>query len=216
MARIIPSIEHLRLRPAIAALERQHGRELTIAALREAAGRLAGDAAWSGPAGRAAADLVSGLEAAAPDGPVSVRRDDVAEIMRQLMEGVAVRPPGGGHPRVFVWGLIEARLQRADLTILGGLNEGVWPGIPAPDPWLAPKIRAGRRLVISAHGNSIRALVKYLDNISDPDIVGLNIPNGIPLVYELDVDLKPIRHYYLGDAQAVAKAAAAVAAQGKA
>ena len=69
---------------------------------------------------------------------------------------------------------------------------------------------------MAAHGNSIRALVKYLDKISDDDIVGLNIPNGIPLVYELDDNLAPIRHYYLGDAEAAAKAAAAVAAQGKA
>ena len=75
---------------------------------------------------------------------------------------------------------------------------------------------AGKRIVVAAHGNSIRALVKYLDGISDDDIVGLNIPNGIPLVYELDADLKPLRHYYLGDAEAAAKAAAAVAAQGKA
>jgi 2,3-bisphosphoglycerate-dependent phosphoglycerate mutase len=75
---------------------------------------------------------------------------------------------------------------------------------------------AGKRMVMAAHGNSIRALVKYLDGISDTDIVNLNIPNGIPLVYELDADLKPIRSYYLGDAEAAAKAAAAVASQGKA
>jgi 2,3-bisphosphoglycerate-dependent phosphoglycerate mutase len=81
---------------------------------------------------------------------------------------------------------------------------------------IAPAIKAGKRVVIAAHGNSIRALVKYLDNISDSDIVGLNIPNGIPLVYELDAELKPIRHYYLGDAEAAARAAAAVASQGKA
>jgi hypothetical protein len=74
----------------------------------------------------------------------------------------------------------------------------------------------GPALVIAAHGNSIRALVKYLDGIADDDIVGVNIPNGIPLVYELDAELKPIRSYYLGDAEAVAKAAAAVANQGKA
>ena len=80
---------------------------------------------------------------------------------------------------------------------------------------IAPSITSGKRVLIAAHGNSIRALVKYLDNISDDDIVGLNIPNGIPLIYELDADLKPIRHYYLGDADAVAAAAAAVAAQGK-
>ena len=81
---------------------------------------------------------------------------------------------------------------------------------------LAPAIKAGKRVVVAAHGNSIRALVKYLDKISDDDIVGLNIPNGIPLVYELDEALQPIRHYYLGDAEAAAKAAAAVASQGKA
>ena len=70
--------------------------------------------------------------------------------------------------------------------------------------------------MVAAHGNSIRALVKYLDNIGDAEIVGLNIPNGIPLVYELDADLKPIKSYYLGDADSIAKAAAAVASQGKA
>jgi 2,3-bisphosphoglycerate-dependent phosphoglycerate mutase len=81
---------------------------------------------------------------------------------------------------------------------------------------MAPAIREGRRVLVAAHGNSIRALMKYLDNISDIEIVKLNIPNGIPLVYELDADLKPLRHYYLGDAEAAAKAAAAVANQGKA
>ncbi len=85
-------------------------------------------------------------------------------------------------------------------------------------PWwqqeAAPTIKSGKRVIIAAHGNSLRALVKYLDNISDQDIVELNIPTGVPLVYELDDELKPIRHYYLGDAEAVAKAAAAVAAQG--
>lgn len=81
---------------------------------------------------------------------------------------------------------------------------------------IAPTIRSGKRVLIVAHGNSLRALVKYLDNIPDEEIVGLNIPTGIPLVYELDADLKPLTHYYLGDPEAVAKAAAAVAAQGKA
>ena len=81
---------------------------------------------------------------------------------------------------------------------------------------IAPTIRRGQRLLISAHGNSMRALVKYLDGISDADIVGVNIPNGIPLVYTLDADLKPIAKRYLGDAEAVAAAAAAVAAQGQA
>jgi 2,3-bisphosphoglycerate-dependent phosphoglycerate mutase len=88
--------------------------------------------------------------------------------------------------------------------------------IPFWNDSMAPAIKAGKRIVVAAHGNSIRALIKYLDNISDDAIVNLNIPNGIPLVYELDANLKPIKHYYLGDAEAAAKAAAAVASQGKA
>ncbi|MBI5934048.1 MAG: 2,3-diphosphoglycerate-dependent phosphoglycerate mutase [Chloroflexi bacterium] len=80
---------------------------------------------------------------------------------------------------------------------------------------VAPAIKSGKRLLVVAHGNSIRALVKYLDDISDAEITELNIPTGVPLVYELDEALKPIRHYYLGDADEVAKAAAAVAEQGK-
>ena len=81
---------------------------------------------------------------------------------------------------------------------------------------LAPAIQSGRRVLVVAHGNSIRALVKYLDTISESEITELNIPTGIPLVYELDANLKPLKSYYLGDADAVAKAAAAVANQGKA
>lgn len=84
--------------------------------------------------------------------------------------------------------------------------------------WLtvaAPDIRMGKKLIIAAHGNSLRALVKYLDNVPDSEIVELNIPTGIPLVYELDAELKPIKHYYLGDSEAVAAAQAAVANQGK-
>jgi len=79
-----------------------------------------------------------------------------------------------------------------------------------------PKIRHGKRLIIAAHGNSLRALVKYLDGISDDEIVSLNIPTGVPLVYELDEDLKPIKSYYLGDADAIKAAQEAVANQGKA
>jgi ATP-dependent helicase/nuclease subunit B len=129
-----------------------------LAALREAATRLAGDAAWSGPAGRAAAELIAELEAAAPDGPRTVRADALPVLLRQMMDAIAVRPPQGGHPRISIWGLLEARLQHADLMILGGLNEGSWPAIPAPDPWLAPRIRADlglpgldRRIGLAAH-----------------------------------------------------------------
>lgn len=80
---------------------------------------------------------------------------------------------------------------------------------------LAPMIKTGKRMLIAAHGNSMRAMVKYLDNVSDAEIPELNIPTGVPLVYELGDDLRPFRHYYLGDPEAIAKAAAAVANQGK-
>ena len=78
-----------------------------------------------------------------------------------------------------------------------------------------PSLKEGKRIIIAAHGNSLRALVKYLDNVSDEDIVRLNIPTGIPLVYELDDNLKPIKHYYLGDPEAVKKAIDSVAKQTK-
>ena len=96
------------------------------------------------------------------------------------------------------------------------LKDTVARVVPFWSESMAPAIRAGKRVVVAAHGNSIRALIKHLDGISDSDIVSLNIPNGIPLVYEFDAEMKPVRHYYLGDAEAAAKAAAAVAAQGKA
>ncbi len=88
--------------------------------------------------------------------------------------------------------------------------------VPYWNEQIAPAIKAGKRVLISAHGNSLRALIRHLDNLSDDEIVKLNIPTGQPLVYELDADLKPIRHYYLGDPDAIAAAMAAVAAQGKA
>jgi 2,3-bisphosphoglycerate-dependent phosphoglycerate mutase len=109
-----------------------------------------------------------------------------------------------------------AKLQPEHVPLTECLKDTVARVMPFWNEALAPALKAGKRVVVAAHGNSIRALVKYLDNISDNDIVGLNIPNGIPLVYELDDDLKPIRHYYLGDAEAAARAAAAVASQGKA
>ena len=108
-----------------------------------------------------------------------------------------------------------AKLQPGQLPLTECLKDTVERVMPFWTEAMAPAIKAGKRIVVVAHGNSIRALVKYLDNISDTDIVGLNIPNGIPLVYELDENLKPLRSYYLGDQEAAAKAAAAVAAQGK-
>jgi 2,3-bisphosphoglycerate-dependent phosphoglycerate mutase len=108
-----------------------------------------------------------------------------------------------------------AKLQPGQVPLTECLKDTVARVMPFWNEALAPAIKLGKRVVVAAHGNSIRALVKYLDNISDDDIVGLNILNGFPLVYELDDDLKPIRHYYLGDAEAAAKAAASVAAQDK-
>jgi len=108
-----------------------------------------------------------------------------------------------------------ARLQPGEVPLTECLKDTVARVLPFWNEAMAPAIKAGKRIVVAAHGNSIRALVKYLDGISDSDIVGLNIPNGIPLVYELDDNLKPLRSYYLGDKEAAAKAAAAVAAQGK-
>jgi len=109
-----------------------------------------------------------------------------------------------------------AKLDPADIPLTECLKDTVARVLPFWEDSVAPAIKSGNRVVIAAHGNSIRALVKYLDGIGDDDIVGVNIPNGIPLVYELDADLKPIKSYYLGDAEAAAKAAAAVASQGKA
>jgi 2,3-bisphosphoglycerate-dependent phosphoglycerate mutase len=109
-----------------------------------------------------------------------------------------------------------ADLQPDQVPLAECLKDTVDRVMPFWNDTLAPAIRSGQRVLVSAHGNSIRAMVKYLDGISEHDIVGLNIPNGIPLVYELDADLKPLKRYYLGDAEAAARAAAAVASQGKA
>ena len=109
-----------------------------------------------------------------------------------------------------------AKLKAQEIPLTECLKDTVARVIPLWTDSMAPAIKAGKHIVVAAHGNSIRALIKFLDNISDEDIVNLNIPNGIPLVYELDAHLKPIKHYFLGDAAAAAKAAAAVANQGKA
>ena len=109
-----------------------------------------------------------------------------------------------------------AKLKPSDIPLTECLKDTVARVIPLWTDSMAPAIKSGKRLVVVAHGNSIRALIKYLDNTSEEAIVGVNIPNGIPLVYELDENLKPIKHDYLGDAETAAKAAAAVASQGKA
>jgi 2,3-bisphosphoglycerate-dependent phosphoglycerate mutase len=109
-----------------------------------------------------------------------------------------------------------ASLKPEELPMTECLKDTVARVMPIWNESIAPAIRAGKRILISAHGNSLRALIKMLDGISDEDIVGLNVPNGQPLVYELDADLKPIRSYYLGDPEAIAAAMQAIANQGKA
>lgn len=125
-------------------------------------------------------------------------------------------PLDPSDPRCERGDLRYAHLLPQQIPLTECLKDTVERVTPLWHDTLAPAIRAGGRILVVAHGNSIRALVKYLDRISDHDIVGLNIPNGIPLVYELDAQLKPRRHKYLGDSEALARAAAAVASQGKA
>jgi 2,3-bisphosphoglycerate-dependent phosphoglycerate mutase len=108
-----------------------------------------------------------------------------------------------------------ARLEAGQVPLTECLKDTVARVLPFWNESMAPAIKSGRRVVVAAHGNSIRALIKYLDGISDQDIVSLNIPNGTPLVYELDEQLRPLGRRYLGDAQAIEQATAAVAAQGK-
>jgi len=115
-----------------------------------------------------------------------------------------------GHDRRY------AELTRAELPLTECLKDTVNRFLPYWHGTIAPAVKSGKRVVIAAHGNSLRALVMYLDRISEADIVGLNIPTGVPLVYELDAALKPIRHRYLGDEAKIAAAMQSVANQGKA
>ncbi|CAN5133026.1 double-strand break repair protein AddB [soil metagenome] len=128
------------------------------ACVRAVAGMLSGDQVWAGYQGRAASELVASIEWAAPEGPVRCDGAEFVALLGQLMDGQAVRPPQGGHPRISILGLIEARLQQADLMVLAGLNEGVWPALPSPDPWLAPRVRSAlslpgleRRIGLAGH-----------------------------------------------------------------
>ncbi|MCH7612078.1 MAG: 2,3-diphosphoglycerate-dependent phosphoglycerate mutase [Candidatus Marinimicrobia bacterium] len=116
------------------------------------------------------------------------------------------------HPR---FDSIYKDLDPGDLPASECLKDTVDRFLPYWFDQIAPDVKSGKRVLIVAHGNSLRALVKYLDKISDEEIVGLNIPTGVPLVYELKENLTPIKHYYLGDPEAIAQKAAEVAAQGK-
>jgi len=127
-------------------------------ALRAVASALTNERIWAGHQGHAAASLFADLEAASPHGPPTADPAGFTAMLAQMLGQQAIRPPQGGHPRIQILGLLEARLQQADLMILAGLNEGVWPGLPQPDPWLAPRVRARlglpgleRRIGLSAH-----------------------------------------------------------------
>jgi 2,3-bisphosphoglycerate-dependent phosphoglycerate mutase len=129
---------------------------------------------------------------------------------------IAPNPLEKGDPRHPKFDPRYARLSPEQLPATECLKDTVARVLPFWNETIAPSIRAGRRVLVAAHGNSLRALIKHLDNVSEEDIVHLNIPTGQPLVYELDQDLRPIRHYYLGDPAEIEAAMAAVAAQGKA
>jgi 2,3-bisphosphoglycerate-dependent phosphoglycerate mutase len=109
-----------------------------------------------------------------------------------------------------------AGLSRAEVPLTECLKDTVARVLPYWNGAIAPAVRAGRRVLVAAHGNSLRALIKHLDGVSDADIVGLNVPTGVPLLYELDAQLRPLGRRYLGDAEEVARRVAAVSAQGKA
>ena len=127
-------------------------------------------------------------------------------------------PPAlqAGDPRSPAGDPRYAGLAPAELPLTECLKDTVARVLPYWNGAIAPAIRAGKRVIVAAHGNSLRALIKHLDSVSDSDIVGLNVPTGVPLVYELNDDLTPCRHCYLGDADEVARRIAAVAGQGKA
>jgi 2,3-bisphosphoglycerate-dependent phosphoglycerate mutase len=121
-----------------------------------------------------------------------------------------------GDPRDSLGDPRYGGIARSELPLTECLRDTVARFLPYWDETIAPAVRAGRKVLIAAHGNSLRALIKYLDAVSDSDIVELNIPTGLPLVYELDGDLRPARHYYLGDPAEAEARARAVANQGKA
>jgi 2,3-bisphosphoglycerate-dependent phosphoglycerate mutase len=129
-----------------------------------------------------------------------------------------IPPPAmeDGDPRLEIGDPRYADLDAATYPRTECLQDTVARFLPYWHESIAPSVRAGQRVIVAAHGNSLRALIKYLDNVSDSDIVELNVPTGQPLVYELDDDLKPIRSYYLGDPEAIEAAMRAVANQGKA
>ena len=141
--------------------------------------------------------------------------EDQVKIWRRSYD-VPPPPLEESDPRNPAKDLRYQAFRKSDLPLTECLKDTVARVLPFWHDVVSPMIRAGKKVLIAAHGNSLRALVKYLDNISEKEILGMNIPTGIPLVYELDKDLRPIKHYYLGDPEKVKAAMDAVANQGKA
>jgi 2,3-bisphosphoglycerate-dependent phosphoglycerate mutase len=143
-------------------------------------------------------------------------REFSEEQVHRWRRGYDVRPPALEETDDRYPGLDSRyrELARSDIPITESLEDTVARFLPCWHETIAPAIRAGKRVLIVAHGNSLRALIKHLDQIPDDEITGLNIPTGIPLVYELDQDLKPVKHHYLGDAETVKRAIERVRSQG--
>ncbi|MBU1236873.1 MAG: 2,3-diphosphoglycerate-dependent phosphoglycerate mutase [Gammaproteobacteria bacterium] len=141
--------------------------------------------------------------------------EDQVKIWRRSYD---TPPPAlaDGDPRIEANDPRYADLATGQFPRTECLKDTVARFLPAWHDTIAPAVKSGKSVIVAAHGNSLRALIKYLDNVSDQDIVGLNVPTGQPLVYELDADLKPIKSYYLGDEEAIRQAMQAVANQGKA
>ena len=146
----------------------------------------------------------------------AARFGDAQVLIWRRAYAIAPDPLPDDDPRHPRFDARYATLPLADLPATECLRDTVARVLPYWVECIAPAIKSGRRVLVAAHGNSLRALVKYLDNMGEDEIVGLNIPTAQPLVYELDADLKPVRHYYLADPEEIARAQAAVAAQGKA
>jgi len=146
----------------------------------------------------------------------AARFGDAQVLIWRRAYAIAPDPLPADDPRHPRFDPRYARIPPAELPATECLKDTVARVLPFWNESIAPAIRAGRRVLVAAHGNSLRALIKHLDGMSDDDIVHLNIPTGQPLVYELDDDLRPVRHYYLGDPAEIEAAMAAVAAQGKA
>ena len=141
---------------------------------------------------------------------------DAQVLIWRRAYAIAPDPLDADDPRHPRFDARYAGLASADLPATECLKDTVARVLPSWNEHIAPAIRSGKRVLIAAHGNSLRALIMYLDLVGEDEIVGLNVPTAQPLVYELDDDLKPLRHYYLADPEEIARAQAAVAAQGKA